>query len=87
MRYFKLIVDGYIISVGTGADGEQITETEYNNILDVIKNKPVAPDGYMYRLKEDLTWELAEKPPMPPVEEEITLEDALEMLRKFGVDV
>lgn len=57
MRYFKQISDGYILAVGTGAGGVEITETEYNQILAVIRAKPAASGTTDYRLKEDLTWE------------------------------
>lgn len=43
-------------------NGEKITETEYDNILQIIRSKPTAPDGYDYRLTEDLEWELYELP-------------------------
>ena len=39
---------------------EEITEQEYNNILDIIHNKPIAPDGFEYRLTDNLEWELHE---------------------------
>lgn len=57
MRYYKILQDGYILSIGKGAGGEDLTESEYTQILDSIRNKPTAPDGYGYRLKSDLTWE------------------------------
>lgn len=69
MRYYKMIIDGYLIAVGNGSGGEEITEAEYNNLLEVIRNKPSAESGYDYRLKADLTWELYE---LPIVEEEQT---------------
>ena len=57
MRYYKILKDGHILSVGKGAGGEDLTESEYTQILDSIRNKPTEPDGYEYRLKSDLTWE------------------------------
>ena len=60
MRYYKILQDGYILSIGKGAGGEDLTELEYTQILDSIRNKPTAPDGYDYRLKSDLTWERLE---------------------------
>lgn len=77
MRYFKTISDGYIMSVMTGLGGEEITAEEYHTIMEVIKNAPTAPDGYGYRLKEDLTWELWE---LPVVEEELTADEALAII-------
>ena len=65
MRYYEILQDGYIISIGKGAGGENLTESEYTQILDSIRNKPAAPDGYEYRLKSDLTWECLELPVAP----------------------
>ena len=57
MKYFKQISDGCILAVGTGTGGVEITETEYSQILAVIRRKPAAGGSTDYRLKEDLTWE------------------------------
>jgi hypothetical protein len=68
---YKYINDGYIIGVGTGAGaGEEITEDEYNEILDKINNRPTAPEGFTYRLTTALEWELAELPPIVENNEE-----------------
>lgn len=86
MRYYKQISDDYILSIGTGIGGIEITESEYNEIMEVIRNRPSA-EGKGYRLRTDLTWEEYDLPPEPPVKDEITLDDALAMLRELGVDV
>ena len=65
MRYYKILQDGYILSIGKGTGGEDLTESEYTQILDSIRNKPTAPDRYEYRLKSDLTWERLELPVAP----------------------
>lgn len=70
MRYYKMIENGYIIAIGIGFDDVEITAEEYAAILEIIKSKPVAENGYAYRLKEDLTWELVEVPIAEPVEDE-----------------
>lgn len=72
MKYYKTINGGYILSIGTGVGGEEITESEYNEILSEIRNKPTARDGYDYQLKTDLTWE---EYAMPPIEPEPPTED------------
>lgn len=54
------IENGYIVSLVKGVEKGNISEIDYNNILEIIKNKPIANDGFDYRLKEDLTWELYE---------------------------
>ena len=64
MKYFKNIIDGYITSISTSAGQTEITKQEYNKIIEVIRNKPIADSGYSYKLKEDLTWELYELPPI-----------------------
>lgn len=60
MTFFKIVSDGYILAIGTGAGGEEITETEYNSLMATIQSRPKADPGWGYRLKTDLTWELVE---------------------------
>lgn len=75
MRYYNITNSGYIISIGTGNGGTEIAESEYAEILAVIRDKPTARDGYDYRLKTDLTWEEYKLPPIEP--EPLTDEEAL----------
>lgn len=58
--YKKYEKDGYILCLGIG---DEITEDEYNTILDKINNRPTAPEGFTYRLTTALQWELCELPP------------------------
>ena len=51
----KIVEEGYI--VGISDKGDEIGETEYNEILKAIDNKPTAPHGYGYRLNLKLEWE------------------------------
>lgn len=69
--FYKYINDKYIIGVGTGAGGEEISEQKYNAILDKINNRPEAPEGYSYRLTTAMEWELCEIPKIEPTAEEI----------------
>lgn len=55
--YQKNIKDGYIISVVRGVSAGNITESEYNEICQVVRNKPITENGFDYRLREDLIWE------------------------------
>ena len=71
---YKYINDKYIIGVGTGSGGEEITEQEYNNILDKINNRPEAPEGYSYRLTTTMEWELCEVLKIEPTSEEEIIE-------------
>ena len=61
MLYYKNIVDGYITSLEkreTPASGDEITETQYNEIMSMLRNRPTAPNGYAYRLTANMEWEL-----------------------------
>ena len=58
MKYFKNIENNYIVSISTHHGQIEISEAEYNNILFLIRNAPKAQDGFAYRLREDLAWEL-----------------------------
>lgn len=80
LRYYKHTADGYIVSVGTGGMGAEITEAEYNEILTVIRNKPAATETTDYRLREGLTWEVYEIEPPDPETEEIGEVEALSII-------
>lgn len=75
MRYYKQTSNNYIIAIGKGAGGVEITETEYNEIMSIIQNRPAA-EGKGYRLKTDLTWEAYDLPPEPEPSDEDELSDA-----------
>lgn len=80
--YYKQIKNGYIVAVGIGRHNVEITEAEYNNIMQIVDNRPVPPEGYGYRLTPGLTWELYELP-APPDETgapELTAEEALDII-------
>lgn len=81
MRYYKQISTDYILAIGTGLGGIEITETEYNSILSTIQSRPVS-DTQGYRLRADLTWEAYDLPPAPEPsdDDEISNEEALNIL-------
>ena len=79
MRYYKQIENGYILAIGTGGGGVEITEQEYNEIMSVIQSKPPRTETTDFRLKVDLTWEEYETPPEPP-EGDIDDTEALNIL-------
>ena len=78
MTFYKLINGNYIDAVGTGNGGKEITETEFNEILSAIHNKPTASDTTDYRLKTDLAWEEFEVE--QPTETDIDAEKALSII-------
>lgn len=86
MRYYKIVSNGYIISVGTGNAGEEITAQEYSEIIGAIKSAPTVPEGYTYMLTESLEWKFVEVE-TPDVSEEATEEDYQIALAEMGVQV
>ena len=78
MRFYKTIESGYIIAIGTGGGGTEITESEYDQIMAVIQNKPSRTETKDYRLELDLTWEEYDRPPEP--EPELDGEELLDIL-------
>lgn len=80
-RYYKKTDSMYILTVGVGAGGIEISADEYSEILSVIQNHPTA-EGKGYRLKADLTWEEYDLPPVPKPsdDDEISTDEALNIL-------
>ena len=64
-------------------NSREITESEYNNILAIIRSKPTAPEGYDYCLSDSLEWELYEL----PVVEESTEELSETEQKAMGYDI
>lgn len=80
MRYYKQIKDNYISSIGTGYDGDEITEQEYNEIMSVIQSCP-NEEGKGYRLCTDLTWEEYDLPPVVlSDDDELSADEAMDIL-------
>lgn len=85
--YQKNTENGYIVSIVKGVSVGNITEAEYQAIKDIIRNKPTVEQGFDYRLREDLTWELYQLPePGREDEETATEADYLASLAEFGVE-
>ena len=80
MRYYKMIIDSYLVAIGNGSGGTEITADEYAELLNIIRSKPVATEGYDYRLKTDLTWEVYERPVIPLEDDEISDTEALNII-------
>lgn len=84
MNYYKNVNDGFIDSIQEteaviNFDGK-IEKAEYNEIVSAFESAPSAPEGFVYRLKTDLTWELCELPPDPEPTNEINAEELLSLL-------
>ena len=80
-RYYKQTDNMYILAVGVGVGGIEISADEYSEILSVIQNRPTA-EGKGYRLKADLTWEEYDLPPVPAPsdDDEISNDEAINIL-------
>ena len=61
---FKIVFDDYILGVGEGKSGEEISQQEYDTLTSILRSMPVK-EGYGYRLKTDLTWEEYKIEPEP----------------------
>lgn len=57
MRYYKIISDGHLMSIGIGAGGTEITAEEYYRILNIVNSAPAENEYTGYILRDDLTWE------------------------------
>ena len=86
MFYAINIKNGYIHGIveGVSRENSNCTESEYNQIMAVFANAPTAPEGFYYRLKENLEWELCE---MPTIEETATETDYKAALESLGVNL
>lgn len=80
MHKYMIVADGIILCIGIGTAGQLITDEQYNQILGLIRNKPVETDTIGYRLKTDLTWEQYTKPTPEPYIEEPDAEEILNIL-------
>ena len=80
-RYYKQTDDVYILAVGVGVGGMEISAAEYREILSIIQNCPIA-EGKRYRLKADLSWEEYDMQPVPEPsdDDEISTDEALNIL-------
>ena len=65
--YYVNEENGYILSIQEGGGGtREISKEEYDAILAAILSRPEPLEGYDYRLKSDLEWELCELPAHDP---------------------
>ena len=76
MRYFEIQNNGYVVGVGKGNVGIEISEERYNSVLSALPLKPPATENTDYLLTIGLVWEPYERPPAPPLEP--TIEDKAE---------
>lgn len=84
MRYFKIVADRYIIAVGIGVMGIEISKDEYEHIQNMIADCPIPNRGYGHRLTDYFKWE---EYALPDTIELPTENDYQSALSEFGVKV
>lgn len=90
MRYYKHILNDILDYIGTGdGEGIDITEKEYNEILNIIENKPADTETHYYVLKAGtLEYEAVERLEpivIPPTEYQQGYDDAVLDMIEQGV--
>lgn len=78
MRYYMIADNNYIYEIGVGASGEEISEELYDEIVDLIREKPAATETVDYYLTVALEWEPHQVQPVDPGE--IDAETALAII-------
>ena len=69
--YYKIVENNYIVLIGESKQCENpITEKEYNDIKNIFMKKPVAPNGFDYKLTVDYEWKIYELPKQQPETQE-----------------
>lgn len=66
------------------AGAEAISQQEYKRVKTIVNQKPTPPEGYGYRLTDELAWELYELP--QEADPELTAEEALDIIVGGGSD-
>ena len=80
MNYKKVVIDGHILGIGETPGNGNISGAEYARLTSVLKNKPEAPEGFYYLLRDnDETWELLPIDPPDP-DPELDDSEALDIL-------
>lgn len=82
MKYYKNIDEDYLQSVSIGTGQIEVTQEEFENLLSIIRTKPMDIGRKIWRLSVNLTWEPHELPPEPEPsdEDEISTDEALNIL-------
>ena len=83
MYYYKR-GSTYAASPTEIADAEAMTQAEYERVKAIVNQKPTPPDGYGYRLTDELAWELYELP--EDADPELTAEEALDIILGGGAN-
>ena len=85
MNYFIVKDGAYVVGIGITENNVRnpISRDDADKIRNTLIGKPNPPEGFDYRLKTDLTWELYELPPEDP-DPYLTAEEALDTILGGG---
>lgn len=73
--------DGYIVCIGDGQGGTEISDERYHAIISAFNSKPQSTETTDYKLRVDLTWEAYAIPePQPEPEPDIDDSEAISIL-------
>lgn len=87
MKYYKNTENGYITSVSTAIGEIEVTEDEYNAIINLIKTKPEDGENYIYMLNATtMRWNKVNVEPIGPVSEDAEEGDFISALEDLGVN-
>ena len=88
--YYKSIENNILISIGTSnvvnEPQTEITESEYNEILSVIQNKPEDTETIIYKLHADtLEYVAYDRPEEPtPIETDPVIDSIISEVASYG---
>lgn len=89
MNYCILETDGYVTGIASSDNPlpNPVTEAEKNEVFALLCDKPIAAEGYEYKLRADtLEWELVELPPAPEPSEDVDDSEALNIILGGGAE-
>lgn len=83
--FYKSVENGIIVSINTIGVGKEISENEYNSIVEKIAAKP-NDENAMFQLNENMNWVRIDLPPEPITpDEEASVEDYESVLAEVGI--
>lgn len=88
LYYCKIINNGYVEGIASSENtlANAISESDANRISNTFLEKPLAPDGYTYKLRSDnMEWKLVELPEPEQIDENAEISDYENALSDLGV--
>ena len=96
MRYYKMLNGAYLIAIGTGAGGTEITEAEYNTLLLEIRQKTdlanqlysgeITIDAVPTEWREEIQQRVNERLAEIDDDPDLTAEEALDIILGGGAN-